>query len=131
MKSGTVIVLGALGAMFLLGSSQKAKAATAGPLGPPSPTPPTPVAKRPKIAVTIGPATITSTGTPIPTGWIAAFPTPELQTTARSIDALGDPIGTRYPFTVGDKKYLALVVSSTSSPSGKAVAVLEPEGQSV
>jgi hypothetical protein len=128
MKSGTVLILGAIGAAILLGSSQKAKAATVGPLGPsPTPTPtPTPTpAKKPKAAVPSSSRTDSS----IPAGWIAAFPTPELQSTANSIGTLGDPVGTRYPFAIGDKKYLAVVVSSTSSPSGKAIAMLQPEGQ--
>jgi hypothetical protein len=36
---------------------------------------------------------------------------------------LGDPVGTKYPFTIGGGKYLAVVMSPG------VVAVLQPENQ--
>jgi hypothetical protein len=67
--------------------------------------------------------------TPLPSGWIAARPTAELTQTASSIASLSDPVGTRYPFMLGDKKYLAMVVASAASPTGRAIAILQPENQ--
>jgi len=129
MKDGALLGLGLLGA-FLLGATGKASAAASvsnlpGP--EPLPTPkPTPKPK-PQPGPKIGPATIIRDD--VPAGWIAAYPSPEIKSTAMSIASLGDPVGTRYPFTLGNKKYLAMVVTSPSSPGGKAVAVLQPEDQ--
>jgi hypothetical protein len=126
-NKGLFIGLGILGVLAFYGSP-KASAATT-PLVPPTPPtpppPPPPVAKpkpKPKVDVSIGPAIIDS---PVPAGWIAARPTPELDKVRSDVKAtLGDsPVGTKFPFQMNDKKYLAIVL-----PGGE-VGILQPELQ--
>ena len=117
-----LLALGALGILGLMASGSKA--ATMSASAPPPPPPPPPPDEKPRFDIQVGPATIDNPAeAQIPAGWIAARPTAELAQAAKDMARLGDPVGTRYPFTADGKKYLAVVTAPGT------VAILQPEDQ--
>jgi hypothetical protein len=117
---GALLALGALGVLGLLASGSKAATATT----PASPPPPPPPDEKPRFDIQVGPAVIDKPAeAQIPAGWIAARPTAALAQAAKDMGRLGDPVGTRYPFTADGKKFLGVV----TAPG--VVAILQPENQ--
>lgn len=72
-----------------------------------------------------------------PSGYVASRPTDELRQIAKETLALGDPVGTSYPFEMDGKKYLAVVVPETTPGTvlamdhggARALVIYQPENQ--
>lgn len=133
-----MLALGLGGLALLAGSSAKAMALPGPvPTTPPTPAPPSvPVSTKPKSKPKVSAPVATSSDVPatvnetvLPSGWIAAPPSSALSQAAKDMANLGDPVGTRYPFQIENRKYLAVVIADGAAPSGKTVAVLQPDNQ--
>jgi len=62
----------------------------------------------------------------IPSDYVAARPTPELNQYAAQMLALGDPVGTIYKFNMDGKLYIAAVMTSGGK---RTVGIFQPENQ--
>lgn len=124
MNGKLLLVLGGLGLLLAAGSS-KAAEGPEGSLPPLPPPPPPPPPRSPTRSTTVSPPRIIQPApadVTFPPGWIPTRLTPELSQAVHDIVQLGDPPGTVYPFTLGDKKYAAMVTPT-------AVVILQPEDQ--
>ena len=95
---------------------------------PPRPAPPRPAPAREKVAVMIGPATISAPGSvQIPAGF-RALPRDELAELAgarEEIANLGDAPGTIYPLTYQGRRLAVLVTSPSDGGSSRDTVLLE------
>lgn len=135
MKKNTILIsfLGGIGLLALMGSQAKGAPVLPPQPPPPPPRPPTPPAgKKPVYTPAPKPAPVTYQETPLPGGWIPAMPSAEtdgFEAIRADMESklLGDAPGTSFPFTIGNKKYLAMVIQTSTGE--KRIAILQPETQ--